>query len=154
MPWSNPKRTFVAATKRPSNAKEEYEKVKVLFDYTKFHIGLYTSLGTIIVTAVNAKLLINYWGFLLLPGIISIGLAGLAGGIVAATLPECEKLGGPSGFFESPTGFFGWKPLRGRTWTRFEHAAFWIGIILVTTSFIGPVVSTVVVPRPVAECST
>jgi hypothetical protein len=32
---------------------EEYDRIKLLFDYTKWHIGIYTTLGTLIVTVLG-----------------------------------------------------------------------------------------------------
>lgn len=33
----------------PHDANIEFEQLKLLFDYTKFHIGLYTTIATILV---------------------------------------------------------------------------------------------------------
>jgi len=67
------------------------------------------------------------WG-----AIVLIGIAGLAGGIIASTLPHEDSL---KHFWETPTGPFGCPLLRGEYWTYVEHTAFWIGIVLAAGAF-------------------
>jgi hypothetical protein len=110
---------------------EEYDRVKLLFDYTKWHIGIYTTLGTLIVTVLGWGRLTLYAPLLWL-SLLFVGLAGLSGGIIASTLPECGTL---EEFFRSPTGFWGIPLLSGRTWTRIEHTAFWIGVFAAVAAF-------------------
>ena len=113
----------------------ELEKAKMLFDYTKFHIGIYTTLGTILVSAfaVFGKNLDHNWiWWPLWVGIALIGIAGLSGGVIATRLPECDTL---DIFFKEPTGFWGMEFFKGKTWTRIEHTAFWFGILIITISF-------------------
>jgi hypothetical protein len=113
----------------------EYEQVKLLYDYTKFHIGIYVTLGTILIAALNAYVL-KYWAPALWLGIACIGVAGLAGGVIASTLPERTSLKDQTdGFFKKKTGFWGIEPWSGRAWTRIEHAAFWLGIVSGLGSF-------------------
>lgn len=118
-------------------AKFEYEKVKTLFDYTKFHIGLYTTLGTLIVGVINIELPVeahlSFCPGLLWAAVLFIVIAGLAGGIVASTLPEQRSL---PVFFERRIGFWFWDEVwSGRTWTRIEHTAFWLALSFALLSF-------------------
>lgn len=105
----------------------EYDRVKTLYDYTKFHIGLYLTLGTILVAGIGAKTPVAFDHRLMWAAVVFIGFAGVAGGIVASTLPECPTL---NAFFQSRTGPWKCKILRGRHWTYVEHTSFWIGIAL------------------------
>ena len=116
--------------------KNDFEKVKLLFDYTKYHIGIYTTLGTILVGALGLhdNITLKFCGLLLWLSIAFIGVAGLAGGIIASTLPESDSL---TDFFRQKTGPWG-RPLlslSGRRWTMVEHTAFWAGLIIGVTSF-------------------
>jgi hypothetical protein len=133
-------------------AKLEYEKVKTLFDYTKFHIGIYLTLGTILVAVLDvgtkmspyqSRFTVRKWPLIL--AIIFILFAGFAGGVIASTLPEYESVGL---FFESKVGFWVMELLdieilSGRDWTRIEHTAFWIGIFWGLVAFF---------PRNDADC--
>src|ERR1700730_14156901 len=127
--------------------KNDFEKVKLLFDYTKYHIGIYTTLGTILVAALGLhdNIILKFCGPLLWVSIGFIAVAGLAGGIIASTLPESNRL---DDFFTQPTGFWGVHFLTGRTWTRIEHTAFWIGLIAGLISFAFPELLS-----PLAPCS-
>ena len=124
----------------PIEPLKEYEKVKLLFDYTKYHIGIYTSLGTIAVAALGLhdNVTFKFCGLLLWLSIGFIAVAGLAGGIIASTLPEKNSL---EQFFTQATGFWGVHFLSGRTWTRIEHTAFWVGLIAGLISFLMPELS-------------
>jgi len=41
----------------------EYGKVQTLYDYTKFHIGLYLTPGTLLVAAIGAKTPFSFRGY-------------------------------------------------------------------------------------------
>jgi hypothetical protein len=117
-------------------AATDYEKVKTLFDYTKFHIGLYTTIGAILVAAIGTKA-IPFRPLALWTCIILIGVAGFAGGVVASTLPGCNSL---TQFLKDPVGPWDIKlfSCSGQTWTRIEHTAFWLAIIVGLISFASP----------------
>ncbi len=105
----------------------EYDRVKTLFDYTKFHIGLYLTIGTLLVGVVGTKAPIAFRHWLLWLAVFFIGLAGFAGGMIASTLPYCKSL---ATFETLPIGPGDRKWLPGKSWATFEHRCFWIGIIL------------------------
>jgi hypothetical protein len=118
--------------------KFEYEKVKTLFDYTKFHIGVYISLGTILAAALNSSSsYLPHRRFSVAIAIIFTAAAGLAGGTIATTLPECSSL---DQFFEMKFAPLEMNSLSlsGRWWTRVEHTMFWIGIMFGFGAFIFP----------------
>jgi hypothetical protein len=124
----------------------EYEKIKLLFDYTKFHFGLYTSIGTIVVAGYSAKV-IHFEEVALCIGMLCIAVAGLAAGTITSTLPECSTL---KEFYDKEHGIWlfqriarHWRGWRGEEWTRIEHIAFWLGIISLVTS---------IAIAPVAQC--
>jgi hypothetical protein len=119
--------------------KQEYEKVKLLFDYTKMHIQIYISLGTILVGVFGFHRHFDFCEWILGASIFGIGVAGLAGGIIASTLPECSSL---QEFFDKPIGIWEGKWFFGRTWTRIEHTAFWFGLIVGLLSFLVPQLPT------------
>jgi len=125
------------AANRSRDNKGDYEKVKLLFDYTKFHIGIYTGLATTVIAAYNLHVF-EVWECPMWISVGLIALAGLAGGVVASTLPECNSL---KQFFDRPTGFWGFRPFStpfsGRTWTRIEHTSFWLGLAFGVAAFTG-----------------
>jgi hypothetical protein len=113
-----------------------YDKVKLLFDYTKFHIGLYTTLGTLFVGVLTFSQahLPTCSRVLLWLGVICVGVAGLAGGVIASTLPHMDSI---QMFWTKRLGPFGSErvSLTGENWTYLEHGAFWAGLLLAAAAF-------------------
>jgi hypothetical protein len=70
--------------------KQDYEKVKLLFDYTKFHIGIYTGLGGILIAALGLhdNITLKFYGGVLWISIGFIAIAGLAGESSPAHFPN------------------------------------------------------------------
>jgi hypothetical protein len=109
----------------------EDRRLERLYDYTKFHIGIYLSAGGVIVTLLGsdkaAWLISCLVGNrnLLWASLIFVLLAGIAGGVIASSLASSENF---TDFWEKPQGplCFGW--FRGQYWTWVEHLAFWISI--------------------------
>jgi hypothetical protein len=122
----------------------KYDQVKTLFDYTKFHIGVYLSLGTLLVAAAAGKMPINFRHWLVWLAVLFIGLAGFAGGMIASTLPQCDSL---KSFEEMVIGPGDRQWLPGKSWTIFEHRCFWIGIILGALSVLFGPSSSPCLPR-------
>ena len=111
-----------------TGSKVGLEQVKLLFDYTKFHIGLYTGVITVLVAGLNLRSTLRWpveptW---LGISIIFIAVAGLAGGVIASSLPHFSTIGA---FWDAEIGPFRSRLFRGETWTYIEHTAFWIGVI-------------------------
>ena len=119
---------------KSESAQIEFDKVKLLFDYTKFHILLYTTLAALLLAVAdleNVKPEIH--AGLIWSAILSIGIAGLAGGIIASSLPHENAL---SEFWTRKTGPFGLEILQGKYWTFVEHTAFWVGLGFAVAGFI------------------
>jgi hypothetical protein len=113
--------------------KMELEQLKLLFDYTKFHIGIY---ATLIAALVAAR---EYW-----PGstphflkgtLTAFIVAGAAGGVVASNIPAFTSY---SAFTSGSIGVW-WFQMKGDNWVHVEHAAFWLGILwAVGNVLVGP----------------
>jgi hypothetical protein len=121
----------------PSTAKTDWEleRIRLLFDYTKFHIGMYATLAAVLVATLGSKFAAEWevWEWSIAFGIIFIALAGMAGGIVAATLPHVA--GNGTNFLRVKTGPVASKWARIKKWTHVEHILFWIGVGLVLGGF-------------------
>jgi hypothetical protein len=106
----------------------DFEQVKLLFDYTKFHIGLYSALIAAMVTALNLRSKLNFsvnaeWA---LAAVLFIAVAGLAGGTIASSLPHFTSI---KTFWTTRLGPYRLELFAGETWTYIEHSAFWAGVI-------------------------
>jgi hypothetical protein len=112
---------------------QEFERLKLLFDYTKFHIGLYTTVATIFggLIAVSDKLPFKFHPMFLLASIIFICIAGAAGGTVASSIPGYSSY---TTFWNATIGPFRIKKLKAEYWTYIEHTAFWIAVFLAVLS--------------------
>ena len=121
--------------------KLEIEQLKLLFDYTKFHIGLYTTLATLVLTALGLKNKAG-WDVAFIPwlmwiSVLTLGVAGFAGGVIAGTIPQRE---GFSDFWDNETGPYRLKMLSGQAWTYVEHSSFWLAVIAAVLAFFLPAV--------------
>jgi hypothetical protein len=114
-----------------------FESLKLLFDYTKFHIGIYASLAGAFVTLLGSKFA-ERWR-IPRPGVIislcGVVVAGASGGVVASSLPSLVGRNDYGAAVVGPS----WCPV-GMTvsmWTHIEHGAFWMAILsIVVSSFI------------------
>jgi hypothetical protein len=107
------------------------EQLKTLFDYTKFHIGIYITIGTALVAALafdqtnNVHFSLGHCariGFQIALGLQ--GLAGLGGGIICTHLIRYTTF---KAFSEKQTIGFG---LSFCFWEKFEHYSFWLSIAI------------------------
>lgn len=103
------------------------DRLKQLFDYTKFHIGMYTTLSAVIIGVfAHEELSAKYHNFL--PYIqISVGMffiAGAAGGLVASSIPFYDSF---KEFSESKLGPWNFKIIPAIICIHIEHTAFWLG---------------------------
>ncbi|WP_233887002.1 hypothetical protein [Paraburkholderia flagellata] len=106
-----------------------------LYDYTKFHIGIYLSaaggLAALIALASDStklpyinRLIGTHWAL-----VISFALmvfAGISGAIVATSTIESETY---TKFIQTPQGAYGFNPFPGKTWVTLEHACFWLSLL-------------------------
>jgi hypothetical protein len=114
--------------------KEDKQLVR-LYDYTKFHIGIYLSFAAGIagllgtekadwfvskLVAVNTKPLAI--------SLILMAMAGMCGGIVASSTIECKTF---EDFWNKPQGpqFIPCLAFKGRIWAMFEHIFFWLSLL-------------------------
>ena len=77
---------------RSSELAAKQKSLELLFDYTKFHIGLYLTLTAAYVAVATAKIddkpvLALHESFLWL-AVIAFMLAGLAGGVIASSITQ------------------------------------------------------------------
>jgi ABC-type Fe3+-siderophore transport system permease subunit len=116
----------------------EMEKgLELLFDYTKFHIGVYLTLAAVYITLITSKVggklpkLQPQFAWIALLFIIT---SGFAGGVIASSITQCgcSKV---AEFLNQDIGPWSTHPFSGRTWTYIEHTSFWIGIVFIVLSF-------------------
>ena len=118
----------------------ELERLKLLFDYTKFHIALYATLITLIIAllSLGADEVQYVQKWLLFGTSFLFALAGACGGIVASNIPNHAKVTeflnaeiGPRVFWSDRTKKQGYSMCllaEARVWATREHAFFWSGI--------------------------
>lgn len=127
-------------------ADDNTEQVKLLFDYTKFHIGLYSTFASAVL-ALLAGTFADGWAIcrtLLALSLLPIAIAGLAGGVIASSLPHMfgtkNILGEPIG----PLMFEKWKL---KSWTYLEHSSFWIAFLMAAAALVVPLISPNCCPK-------
>ena len=106
------------------------EQLKQLFDYTKFHIGMYTTLiAAIIGVFANDTLNDSYTGLVpyIKATIVMFLVAGAAGGLVASSIPFFKTF---ETFSKSRLGPWCFKVIPAIWCTHIEHTAFWIGCLV------------------------
>jgi hypothetical protein len=116
-------------TKGKEKSGEMDDQLKQLFDYTKFHIGMYTTLiAAIIGVFANDDLkktyvdLVPYIKF----SIVFFFIAGMAGGLVASSIPFYRQW---KDFEAARLGPWSLELVPAILCTHVEHTAFWIGCI-------------------------
>ena len=122
-------------------AGAKQKSLELLYDYTKFHIGVYLTLAASYLTAATANIggtkLLMLNPVFVWPTVLFIALAGLAGGVIVSSLTQW--LGESSTeFLASEVGLWDWKSIhfRARTWTHIEHTSFWLGLACAVLSFV------------------
>ncbi len=133
-----------------AEAPRKLERLKLLYDYTKFHIGLYGTLlaGFIAILNFGPQSLtpetlgtLKFAVFLLL-------IAAMSGGVVASSILDVyqnykvwEAVPDSEGdsldtFWETPIGPFNFKLMVAKRWWFIEHTAFWAAVLLVVGGFL------------------
>jgi hypothetical protein len=110
------------------------EQLKLLMDYTIFHMGVYISLGGLMIALLGIKAFEDRAARMLGYVVFALGcfmIAGMCGGIIAANIPYNEKF---NDFINSSIGIWG---ITFPTWLyiRVEHTAFWLGIFVFLFGF-------------------
>ena len=108
------------------------EQLKLLFDYTKFDIGLYTTVATIFATAIAFEPAVFKFhrGFLAL-AVGFICLAGMAAGVIAS---RCAHFTSRRELWATKIGPFRWSCLKGEYWTYVQHTCFGIALVAAVLS--------------------
>lgn len=111
-----------------------------LFDYTKFHIGIYLSAGGGLLTVVgfaaeNGSFVNRIIGSprALLLSLVAMLVAGIAGGVIASGATQCHSF---EDLWDRRQGPHTWKWFSGRAWASIEHSAFWASLALFAYSIL------------------
>jgi hypothetical protein len=120
------------------NHTDSVERLKLVFDYTKFHIGLYTGTAGVLIALATFGNSFPIPVWLVKVALGALVVAGMAGGLIASNIPYCrdfESLAGEKaeplklwwGFslFRLKFGFVAW----------LEHFAFWAAVLTIVIPF-------------------
>lgn len=137
----------------PSAAAPEPEdkRLERLFDYTKWHIGIYlTGGGGLLALLFSEKHSLVHFDavpvkLLLYTAFLFIVIAGFAGGVIASSITICRTF---DDFWDQPQGPFTYLWWRGKYWPMLEHGAFWISLFCTATALIWSLNA-----RPAPACS-
>ena len=119
--------SFVDGQEITEMTKAMDDQLKQLFDYTKFHIGMYTTLiAAIIGVFANDSLKAQYEGILpyIAVSIVLFVIAGAAGGLVASSIPYYSSF---EEFRKAKLGPWKTEVVSALLCTHIEHTAFWVG---------------------------
>jgi len=105
------------------------DRLKQLQEYTRFHIGMYTTLCTLLVGVVGTNALANFKSYYpwLLATLVAFVLAGAFGGLVGSSTCEFESW---DRFAKAKLGPWGAEWIPSLVCAHIEHTMFWIGILL------------------------
>jgi len=123
-----------------AEAALKQKSIELLYDYTKFHIGVYLTVAGAYLTAafatVNNSPVLPLNLYFLGPAVFFTMVAGFAGGVIVSSLTQWQG-GGSKEFLCSDIGPWDFKRLRGKAiyWTYVEHTAFWSGLSAAAISF-------------------
>jgi hypothetical protein len=121
-----------------NSTEKEVKQLERLYDYTKFHIGIYLSaaggLAGLISAAANSETGAPFRAALsgapkaIVLGFVFMVLAGMCGACVATSAIECATY---QDFVSNRQGAFGITLFRGKTWVRLEHGFFWMSLVFI-----------------------
>lgn len=115
------------------------KSLEQLYDYTKFHIGVYLTLTTAFLTVANIKLpagnttpavvpVFHLYMPLVVLAVACFLVAGFAGGVIVSSITQ--TVGGSSQtFLKTRLGPWSREWWCGTTWTYIEHTSFWLGLL-------------------------
>jgi len=119
----------------------EDKRLDRLYDYTKFHIGIYLSaaggIAAWISNTAESKFkdpdFISkfFFHWTLVVSFLFMVLAGIAGAVIATSAIKSESY---QDFIQTRQGAYGFEPFLGKTWTTLEHAFFWLSLFLMIVS--------------------
>jgi hypothetical protein len=113
---------------------DDDKRLERLFDYTKFHIGIYVSAGGALVALIGVAA--QYPNTVkqgigspraLVYAVAAMALAGLGGGVITSATTQHVSFQDVWNKQQGPLKLF-----RGKTWARIEHYSFWLSLGLFT----------------------
>jgi hypothetical protein len=111
------------------------DQLKLLSDYTLFHIGLYASLISGLTALAHFKGASFekklFWVLVLTVGCFLV--AGMAGGIIASNIPNYSRF---ADYDQARLSVFWFESMPYRSWAHVEHIAFWGGILVAVVGFL------------------
>ena len=115
------------------------KKLELLYDHTKFHIGLCLILTSAYITLVTSKIGRKDALPLLHPTLAWIAVAlfmvaGVAAGVVASSATQ-SRSNGADDFLRAKIGPWDSALLPAKIWVHIEHTAFWLAVICAVLSF-------------------
>lgn len=125
-------------TTNPIEATDD-KRLERLFDYTKWHIGIYLGVGSGLVGLLGSKDdSVFVRGLireptLMLVAVITMAVAGLAGGVVASAATRTNSF---EALWDHRQPIYGIKTFSGRIWASIEHTMFWVSIVLFASSIL------------------
>jgi hypothetical protein len=115
----------------------EDHRLERLYDYTKFHIGIYITAGTSIVAILGAGRQSSFLRALIKqPGLVAVALvlmmiAGACGGVIVS---KCVTVDTFADVWRKKIGPWGSRLAPGSAWATVEHLAFWISLLLLAVA--------------------
>ena len=112
----------------------ESKQVKQLYDYTKFHIGLYAGLMTLLMSALTLGRheVAPEIACVLKVTLVCFAVAGACGGVIGSTV----SLNLGSIIRDEKIGPLDFEWFTARWWAHLEHWAFWAGIVVSVAGFL------------------
>jgi hypothetical protein len=109
------------------------EQLKLLMTYTVFHVGVYMTLGGVMVGLLAKKTTDKGMRCWIIGALSLFIIAGICGGVVAANIPYHESF---KEFEQAWIGPWGASHIfTSRWWMRIEHWAFWLGLVVFLVGF-------------------
>ena len=115
---------------------EQMEQLKLLMNYTIFHIGIYLTLSGLMVSLLGVdafkkrtEAMVPY----LVVALICFMVAGIFGGLIASNIPYFERFADFTQAWIGP--WFATKLLPASFCMTIEHSAFWLGLIVFLFGF-------------------
>lgn len=119
------------------NVTREFERLQLLFEYTKFHVGLYATLtvGLAALLQLSDKRVSTDYTVVALVAVTVLlwVCAGFCGGVIASSINRFDSI---RSFRSRPIGP-GRRPRgTGLTWEKWEHRLFWVGVGFALAAFV------------------
>ena len=116
------------------------KKLELLYDHTKFHIGLCLILTSAYITLATSKIGRKDVLPVLQPALAWIAVvlfivAGIAAGVIASSVIQ-SKSNGADDFLKAKIGPWDTALLPAKQWVHIEHSAFWLAVICAVLSFV------------------